>query len=152
MKTIIVRHRRENLKKCSLKGLEERDDLLFFKYPSCCLPDLSNYFLLSVDGPPLEPNETRGMMLLDGTWRLAAVMEKNLPMPPVKRSLPPLQTAYPRRQDQEKGLATIEALAAAYAILGKPLEGLLDNYYWKEDFILSNAWLHSLLSDSKAHL
>lgn len=143
VKTIIVRHRRENLKKCSLRGLEGRDDLLFFKYPGCTLPDLSNYFLLSLDGPLLEKDETRGMMLLDGTWRLAKVMEENLPLPVNRRSLPPLKTAYPRRQDEAMGLATVEALYAAYFIMGREASALLDNYYWKEDFLLKNMeWLH----------
>lgn len=151
--TIIVRHRRENLKKCSLRGLERRSDLHFFRYPGCQLPDLSNYFLLSVEGPLLEKGETRGMLLLDGTWKLAATIEKNLSMPPERRSLPPLQTAYPRRQDEERGLATVEALFAAYLILGYPTEGLLDNYYWKADFIQNNhAWFHSILPNPKADL
>jgi len=144
LKTIIVRHRKENLKKCSLRGLEEDERLTFFKYPGCILPDLSHYFLLSVDGPPLQSDETRGMMILDGTWRLAEVMENNLPLPPVRRSLPLLQTAYPRRQDQVGGLATVEALFVAYTILRIPTEGILDNYYWKNDFIqINDDWFKS---------
>ena len=152
-KTIIVRHRRENLKKCSLRGLENRSDLLFFKYPGCSLPDLSNYFLLSVDGPELSSDETRGMMLLDSTWKLVEVMERNVTLPQERRSLPLLKTAYPRRQDQEGGLATVEALFFAHTILGRPTEGLLDNYYWKEDFILRNhVQFDPDLSDAKANL
>lgn len=144
LKTIIVRHRKENLKKCSLRGLEDHAGLIFFKYPGCLLPDLSNYFLLSVDGPPLEPDEKRGMMILDGTWRLAEMMENNLPLPPARRSLPLLKTAYPRRQDQVGGLATVEALFVAYTILGIPTEGILDNYYWKNDFIqINDDWFKS---------
>ncbi len=144
LKTIIVRHRKENLKKCSLRGLEDDERLAFFKYPSSILPDLSHYFLLSVDGPPLQPDETRGMMILDGTWRLAEVMENNLPLPQVKRSLPLLKTAYPRRQDQVGGLATVEALFVAYTILGISTKGILDNYYWKNDFIhINDDWFKS---------
>jgi pre-rRNA-processing protein TSR3 len=54
------------------------------------------------------------------------------------RSLPPWTTAYPRlsktRPDPEDGLATIEAIFAAYTILGRPTEGLLDNYLWADQF------------------
>jgi len=62
------------------------------------------------------------------------------------RSLPiDLKTAYPRRQedcqDPERGLASVEALFAAYTILGRDTTGLLDFYYWKEDFLLKNPLL-----------
>ena len=134
VQTIIVRHRRENRKKCSLRGLEKRPDLTFFTYPRCTLPDLSSYLLLTTDAPPLQPDETKGLMLLDGSWKMAARMERNLPLPTVRRSLPRVQTAYPRRQEEPYGLATVEALFLAYLILGRPVDGLLDHYHWKELF------------------
>lgn len=56
------------------------------------------------------------------------------------RSLPThFKTAYPRRQEDcpnpEAGLASIEALYITYYILGRSTEILLDNYYWKKEFI-----------------
>ncbi len=86
-----------------------------------------------------------GIILLDGTWRYAAQMCKTLALPDSfpRRSLPPgLVTAYPRRQTEcpcpEQGLASIEALYAAYYLLDRDPTGLLDHYYWKNDFLLKN--------------
>jgi len=140
---VIVRHRKENLKKCSLRGLETRADFLFVPYPlRDPLPCLDNYVVLSLEGPPLsQGDEERGLVLLDGTWRYAQKMAATVSHLP-RRSLPSLQTAYPRRQedchDQSRGLASIEALFAAFHILGRPTEGLLDRYYWKERFLRAN--------------
>lgn len=144
--TIILRHRKENLNKCSLKGLEERSDFLFFTYPNAELPNLLNYVLLTIDAPPLSSEDAKsGIFLIDGTWRYASLMYRQLPKPNglIYRSLPSqYKTAYPRRQldcpDPERGLASIEALFAAYSILGRDTKGLLDNYHWKERFLELN--------------
>ncbi len=143
-KTIIIRHRRENLKKCSLSSLETRSDMLFCTYPNPQLPPLSSYIVLKVGAPPLSKDDQNyGILLLDATWRLAQKMEKETALPIEERSLPShFRTAYPRRQtecpDPEKGLASIEALFLSYHILGRPTNGLLDNYYWKEQFLALN--------------
>lgn len=144
--TYIVRHRRENLKKCSLTGLEKRMDMRFFSYPlKRELPDLKNHILLTIDAKELSVDDRgSGLLLLDGTWNYADKMMKNIDLSDVKcRSLPAgIRTAYPRRQedceDKERGLASIEALYAAYRILEYPTEGLLDQYYWKEKFFELN--------------
>lgn len=148
-KTIVIRHCRENLKKCSLRGLESRPDFQFFSYPHFPqpLPDLSNKVLLTIDAPPLTIEDClHGLLLLDGTWRYASKMEQY-----VKRQCPALiprslpsnyKTAYPRVQndcqDPERGLASIEALYLCYHILGRRTEGLLDLYYWKDAFLEKN--------------
>lgn len=144
--TIILRHRKENLKKCSLRGLEERSDFRFFTYPCEELPDLSSYVLLTLDAPPLtEADGDKGIFLIDGTWRYTALMQKQLPKPDLfeRRSLPGgFQTAYPRRQEDcpnpSEGLASIEALFVAHLTLKRSTEGLLDHFYWKEDFLKKN--------------
>lgn len=144
--TIILRHRKENLKKCTLRGLEKRLDFGFFTYPSDVLPDLSNYFLLTMDAPLLsEADKSLGVFLIDATWRYAELMQRQLrlPHPVQKRSLPPhYRTAYPRRQedcpDPIKGLASIEALYATYTLLDRNTQGLLNNFYWKEEFLKKN--------------
>lgn len=140
--TIILRHRRENLKKCSLRGLEGREDLLFYSYPLKEIPfDLTSYVVLALDAPPLvEEDRDLGLFLIDGTWRYAEKMFASLPRPFAVRSLPPfLRTAYPRRQedciDPTRGLASVEALYASYAILKRDTEGLLDHYHWKQQFL-----------------
>jgi len=141
MITVILRHRREYLPKCSLHGLESRTDLSFYTYPQDKLPDLTGYILLKVGAPPLTKEDAdKGLLLIDGTWRLAQVMEKNLPMKLIERSLPSgYKTAYPRRPtncpNPEAGLASVEALYLAHQILGLSVEGLLDHYYWKEPFL-----------------
>jgi pre-rRNA-processing protein TSR3 len=138
--TIILRHRRENLKKCSLHGLESHTDMHFLTYPKDPLPDLKNYLVLSLVGPVLSPEECSfGLFLIDGTWRHAEKMAKSLPPDVQLRTLPQsFKTAYPRRQEVSRGLASIEALYIAYCILGRETEGLLDNYHWKESFISTN--------------
>ncbi len=147
METYIVRHRRENLKKCTLHGLEGRPDLRFFSYPGVQLPDLSGYFVLTLDAPVLSKEDIDlGMLLIDGTWRLAAHMEKQLPLGLKRRSLPAhYVTAYPRRQtectDPARGLASVEALFLAYTLLGRPAMDLLDKYYWKDLFLKSNGFV-----------
>lgn len=144
--TIILRHRKENLKKCSLRGLESRSDLLFLTYPSSPLPEVENTILLTLDGPPLSKEDKEyNLFLIDGTWRYAAAMEKfvNSQIKLIPRSLPgDFRTAYPRKQsdciDPERGLASLEALYLAHHILGKNTEGLLDHYYWKDLFLETN--------------
>ena len=145
--TVILRHQRENLKKCSLRGLEKREDFLFFTYPKDSLPPLDGYIVLALDAPPLSTEDfASGLFLIDGTWRYAEKMYHNTKgvAQLTKRSLPPhYRTAYPRRQedceDPERGLASIEALYIAYHLLGRETEGLLDHYHWKEDFLLKNS-------------
>lgn len=141
--TVIYRHRKENLKKCSLTGLENRSDILFFTYPIDSLPDLDGYILLDLEGPVLSQEDRgRGLCLIDATWRYAEVMLKQSEQSligTVKRSLPKdIRTAYPRRQDDcpdpDFGLASIEALYSAYHILGLDTKGLLDHYHWKHQF------------------
>lgn len=140
MKTIILRHRRENLHKCSLRGLEKRDDLAFYTYPIHQLPDLSNYLVLQVGAPPLTiEDRDHGVLLIDGTWRLAEVMAKQLPLNIKTRSLPShFKTAYPRTPNPESGLASVEALFIAHRILERSTENLLDHYYWKDIFMKIN--------------
>lgn len=147
--TVVLRHRRENLKKCSLRGLEGRDDFTFVTYPTGKLPSLEGYVMLALDGPTLSKEDSElGIFVLDATWRYAATMAqfvaKHTDLP--QRSIPAgYQTAYPRRQedcpDPNAGLASIEAIYIAYYLLGRPTTGLLDNYYWRNEFISKNQTL-----------
>ncbi len=146
---VIIRHRKENLRKCSLRGLEGRPDIVFFTYPECVqqnvLPPLHGFFLLDIDGEELTPHDSAPCVLIDATWRYAAVMLRQLPQLATcqRRRLPNgWKTAYPRCQtacaDPERGLASIEALYAASIIMGQHCEGLLDGYYWKDQFLEKN--------------
>jgi len=144
--TIVIRHRLENLKKCSLRGLESRPDFIFVTYPYRSLPDLSGYVILDLDAPPLtELDKEAGLLIVDATWRYAEKMIQPLKQLPhcIRRSLPGhYRTAYPRKQtgcgDPERGLASIEALYISFLLSGRDTLGLLDNYYWKEQFLSIN--------------
>jgi pre-rRNA-processing protein TSR3 len=147
--TVIIRHRLENLKKCSLTGLESRSDFIFITYPYSTLPPLENYLVLTLDAPPLkEEDGGYGLLVLDATWRYAAKMVNRLNNPAkhshfLYRSLPAhYRTAYPRCQrfcsDPVRGLASIEAIYLSYCILGRETAGLLEKYYWKEEFLQIN--------------
>ena len=111
--TTILRHRKENLKKCSLRGLEERGDLHFLTYPIDDIPFLSDGLLLDLEAPPLTAaDHGKQLFLIDGTWNYAAVMHRQIPHPEkwTRRSLPAeIRTAYPRKQtgcsDPDRGLA-----------------------------------------------
>ncbi|MCS6978158.1 MAG: hypothetical protein NZM31_14285 [Gemmatales bacterium] len=136
--TIIVRHPNEKPVKCSVWPLRHRSDLLFLEYPPTQMPDLSGYVRLDPSGLPLsQADADKGLLLLDGSWRWAEVMTKRFSHVPA-RSLVGIRTAYPRASktypDPEGGLATVEALYAALRMLGRPTEGLLDHYYWAEEF------------------
>lgn len=149
--TLILRHQRENLKKCSLHGLEGRLDFHFLSYPCDELPDISQYVLLDLEGAPLSQKDaSKGIFLLDATWRYALKMRsfvnRKATAPIQLRSIPSgFRTAYPRYQtdclDPEAGLASIEALYVAYVMTGRNSEGLLDQYYWKEAFLEKNKLL-----------
>lgn len=141
MKTLILRHRRENLKKCSLRGLEGHPLLEFFTYPIDPLPKVPGLLLLKVGAPLLtKEDQNAPILLLDGTWRLAEKMEKSLGSSAFEtRSLPSMSTVYPRKQtlcpDPKTGLASVEALYLTHLILGRSVEGLLDHYFWKDQFL-----------------
>lgn len=147
--TVILRHKKENLKKCSLRGLESRPDFRFFTYPVDALPLLPGYVLLSLDAPPLTlADADYGLFILDGTWRYVKKMLRYIASNQsfIHRSLPnSWRTAYPRRQKDcplpEQGLASIEAVYAGCCVLRRETTALLDNYYWKRDFLNMNACL-----------
>jgi pre-rRNA-processing protein TSR3 len=148
--TIIWRHRKENLKKCSLKNLERRKDLLFLTYPKNHPPDLKDYIILTLDGPPLtEIDQTKGLFFIDATWKYSEIMKKELKKRENLewRTLPNNYfSAYPRKQtgcsDPLRGLATVEALYLAYLITKKNTEGLLDYYHFKDEFLKINSLLN----------
>lgn len=143
--TIIVIHPKEKRSKCSVEPLRGRDDFIFWKFPKQGEQPLDNYVRLGLGGPILgesESDKEGGLLVLDGTWKLAGKMEADYQDVPI-RSLPPWQTAYPRHsklyEDPQSGLATIEAVFIALHLMGRPTDGLLDEYYWKEKFLELNS-------------
>lgn len=142
--TVIVVHPRERRSKCSVEPLRTNPDFVFTTHPNPIPVDVTSYVRLGIGGRLLSSEDAdRGLLLLDGTWRWAARMEPSYAHIEV-RSLPLIQTAYPRKsevfEDPTEGLATIEALYAALKILGRNTRGLLDQYYWKNTFLEKNGW------------
>jgi pre-rRNA-processing protein TSR3 len=140
--TIIVRHPKENPKKCSVMPLKGRDDIRLLSYPVEQPLDLEGYIRLAAEGPELSSaDREHGILLLDGSWRSAGKMITHFEAVP-PRSLHGWKTAYPRVSklgtDPDHGLASIEALYIAYHILGRPTDGLLDHYHWAERFLELN--------------
>ncbi|MBM3191429.1 MAG: hypothetical protein FJZ63_02080 [Chlamydiae bacterium] len=157
--TIILRHRKENLKKCSLKGLESAPDMVFYTYPSLLPNSLEGYLMLYLadpPAPPLSPCDARyGLFFLDSTWNYERAMHSKIKENHtlIYRSLPStFMTAYPRKQTAciapDQGLATVEALYIAYKILGRDASHILQHYYWKEDFLKKNVKTFALLEKS----
>lgn len=142
--TVIIRHPRENPRKCSVLPLKGRPDLLFLNYPAARHPPLDGYIRLAADGPELSSADAgHGLLILDGSWRWAEVMNRDFAeVPP--RSLSGYRTAYPRVSkrgtDPSNGLATVEALYIAHHILGRQTEGLLDHYRWRQEFLKENGF------------
>jgi pre-rRNA-processing protein TSR3 len=140
--TVIVRHTHENPRKCSVLPLRGRRDIVLLNYPLAVKPPLDGYVRLAAEGPELSPADAAsGLLLLDSSWRWADKMTRDfLDVPP--RSLHGWRTAYPRVSrrgtDPENGLASVEALFAAYRILGRPTVGMLDHYRWAEEFLRVN--------------
>jgi pre-rRNA-processing protein TSR3 len=145
--TIIVRHSRENPQKCSIVPLRNHPGIVILGYPVKRKPDLTGYVRLAAEGPRLSSaDRSAGLLLLDGSWRWAATMTHDFEVVP-PRSLSGYVTAYPRVSklgtDPDNGLASVEALFIAYHVLGRPTDGLLDHYRWREDFLRLNQTVFS---------
>jgi pre-rRNA-processing protein TSR3 len=150
MDTLIIRHVKENKKKCTLQPLVGKEGFQFFTYPRLTsLPSLQSYVVLTLEAEEvLSPADAdKGLLVIDGTWRYANEMYisllKNGPL--LTRSLPAhFKTAYPRKQtgcsDPDRGLASIEALFIAYKCLRREADSLLDAYYFKEVFLKDNSF------------
>jgi pre-rRNA-processing protein TSR3 len=142
--TIIVVHPREKRSKCTVEPLRGRPGFVFWTFPEMGTESLENYVRLGIGGELLSSADSdRGLLVLDGTWRLADRMDKFFRQVPL-RSLPPVKTAYPRASynypDPAAGLATIEAIYAAYRALERCCDGLLDEYHWAREFLERNGW------------
>lgn len=141
--TIIVVHPKEKRSKCSVEPLRGREGFVFWKWPKRGSESLEGYVRLGIGGPELSPTDAdRGLLVLDATWKLAAKMEPDFADVPVRGLPSHWKTAYPRvsklTDDPIAGLATIEAIYAAYVAMGRDTTGLLDEYRWAEEFLRIN--------------
>ncbi|MCA3007654.1 MAG: hypothetical protein INH34_04720 [Phycisphaerales bacterium] len=139
--TTVIRHHKERIAKCSLRFLHDRRELTFLRERPGFTFDATGYLLLAVDGPPLSPADAgRPLLLLDSTWRWLPRLRACVTGAPIPRSIPAgVATAYPRaskfHDDPAQGLASVEALYLARALLGDTDTTLLDGYHWRDEFL-----------------
>lgn len=141
--TICVVHPREKRRKCTLQPLRGREGFVFWNFPRRGALPLDSYLRLGIGGQPLTPKfQAYGLLVLDGTWKLAQRMERDFASVPLVSLDPDWRTAYPRSskvaEDPAAGLATIEAVFAAYVQLGLPSLDLLNAYHWRSEFLDRN--------------
>jgi pre-rRNA-processing protein TSR3 len=136
----ILRHPAENLAKCSVEPLRGRPDLEFVTAEGPAVVRGEGRILLEVGAPLLTAADIgRGLILLDGNWKHVPRLRERVAGATLPRSLPPVATAYPRRNaagaDPADGLATVEALYLALRLLGRDDPTLLAGYRWREAFL-----------------
>ena len=136
----VIRHRRERLKKCSLRNLHKRPEIRFILDHDLLRFDASGHVLLDVDGPLLSVADAgHPLLILDSSWRWLPGLRSRIDGEPLQRSLPAVPTAYPRVsklfEDPVSGLASVEALYLARRVLGEDDPSLLDGYRWKTEFL-----------------
>ena len=122
-----------------MTALEEREDITFYKANQGWSFDVTGFTVLTLNAPELSVADAgRPLLLLDSTWRLLPQLQGCLYGRAVSRTLPAVETAYPRvskmAEDPLGGLASIEALYLAKLILGERDDSLLDFYYWRDEF------------------
>lgn len=143
MDILIVHDPREPAKKCSLTPLRGMAGLRFVSLQRDARVDVGRRIWLDPDGEELGPADRGiGLLLIDCTWRRVPKLSKCIDGELRRRRLPKLVTAYPRRSklapDPENGLASVEALFAATALLGVPRPELLAQYRWAAAFLEAN--------------
>ncbi len=143
---LILRDPRESARKCSLTPLRGMEGVRFVAYDRGRRVDARGRILLHPEGEELgERDRGAGLLLLDCAWRRVPDLLATVDGDPPKRRLPSLATAYPRKsrvfEDPAQGLASVEALYAALAILGEPRPELLAQYRWREQFLATNTEL-----------
>ncbi|MEM6931277.1 MAG: DUF367 domain-containing protein [Myxococcota bacterium] len=141
---LVVRDPRESAKKCSLVPLKGVEGIEFVDYAPERRVEGGGRVLLDPEGEEIGDRD-RGLplLVLDSSWRRLPKLAATVDGEPVRRRLPPLVTAYPRRsrdfEDPGEGLASVEALYAALVLLGHgDVEHLLEHYRWREEFLAAN--------------
>ena len=143
MDILIVRDPREPTKKCSLTPLRGMDGVHFISLRGGRRVDAGRRIWLHPDGAELSlADRGNDLLLIDCAWRKLPALAKAIDGELLPRRLPKLVTAYPRRSkvavDPEDGLASVEALYAAVALLDGPRPEFLAKYHWAADFLAAN--------------
>jgi pre-rRNA-processing protein TSR3 len=143
---LVLRDPRESAAKCSLTPLRGQPGIRFLSWKHDRRFDVGTRVLLHAEGEEITAADAgRPLLVIDCAWRrvptLLATCDGDLAL----RRLPKLATAYPRKSltfaDPEQGLASIEALYAALALLGCVRRDLLAHYRWADQFLAQNPGL-----------
>ena len=146
MKVVVIRHCKENLKKCSMSHLHGHEGFTFLKARDGFAFDATGHVLLEIGAPPISPSDAGlPILLLDSTWALLPKLRSKISGTPILRSIPEgVKTAYPRisklYRDPSAGLATVEALYAALKFSGISRPEILRGWHFAEDFLKINGW------------
>jgi len=140
---LVLRDPRESQRKCSLTPLRKLPGFRFVDYAPDRRLDAGSRLLLSPDGDELSLEDRDApLLLVDCCWRRVPDLLRTIDGDGPARRLPAFATAYPRRSksfaDPERGLASVEALYAALALLGDKRPELLLSYRWREEFLRLN--------------
>jgi pre-rRNA-processing protein TSR3 len=143
---LIVHDPREPKNKCSIAPLRGMQGVRFEALRGNRRVDAGRRIWLHPDGDAIGPEDRGlGLLLIDCTWRRLPQLSKRIDGELHPRRLPKLVTAYPRRSklqpDPEHGLASVEALYAAVALLDEPCPALLAHYRWAAEFLAANPGL-----------
>lgn len=157
MRFLVIQDYKENRAKCTVAPLEGLSGVEIVRLGAPARSkgklELPPGVLLEVGAPPLVPSDAAlveggAVVLLDATWaRVAKVLRRCAVRPGAaleRRSIPRgFVTAYPRASklyaDPPQGLATVEALFAAAAVLGAPRPEFLSGYLWADEFLRRSA-------------
>ena len=146
MDILIYRDPRESKAKCSLTPLRGLAGVTFVDYRHDRRVEVGRRVLLHPEGEELTAEDAgEDLLLVDCSWRRVDRLLAQVDGELVRRRLPHLVTAYPRKsktfEDPTTGLASVEALFAATRILGSPRPDFLDQYRWREPFLELNPGL-----------
>ena len=146
---LVLRDPRESTAKCSLTPLRGAPGIRFVDYHPERRVDAGERIHLHPDGDELTAADRgRDLLLIDCSWRRVPQLARTVDGTLHRRRLPRLVTAYPRRSrtfaDPGEGLASVEALVAALAVLGEPRPEWLEGYRWRAEFLAANDWLREL--------
>ena len=140
---LVLRDPRESRRKCSLTPLVGLAGIRFVDYDPERVVEAGGRVLLHVEGEEIGAGDRgRGLLLIDCAWRRVPKLLRTVEGAVLRRRLPHLASAYPRRsrtfEDPDQGLASVEALYAASVLLGEARPELLAGYRWREQFLAAN--------------